>query len=339
MDTIPADASNRTVYVTNISPTATEKKLADFFTFCGALSQITLVTTPGQEAQSAFIVFATPEAAETALLLTNAHIVDRAIKVQLFTEAGVPLPGTGSGASATTVNADQIQQRDHSAPDAQRSKTSVIASLFAAGYSLGDDVVRKAREYDEHHSITAHVKVGADIVKAKIQQVDQQFGISDKAATVRDAAILGVQRIDDNLKISDKATSIAQSFTTTMSDFANRAMQNENIAKGVNKISTTITEVKTTIQTKIDAEKSEIKQAIEEKQREKGTHPDQQPQSAAPSSGDELGGSGGEMMEMTSGQHDASAQSPAPAEFQQQQQSNPSLYPSIPVDASTPAPQ
>lgn len=68
----------------------------------------------------------------------------------------------------------------------RQTKTSVIASLIAAGYSVGDDALKRAREYDDKHSISEHIKVGAQILKAKVDEIDQKLGITEKAAIVRD---------------------------------------------------------------------------------------------------------------------------------------------------------
>jgi hypothetical protein len=69
----------------------------------------------------------------------------------------------------------------------------VIASLIAAGYSLGDDALTRARQIDEKHSISQQIKFGAGIIKDQVQSrvstIDKALGISEKAAIVRDGCV------------------------------------------------------------------------------------------------------------------------------------------------------
>lgn len=77
-----------------------------------------------------------------------------------------------------------------------QSKTSVIASLLAAGYGVGTDTLTKAKEYDDKHMITlslqqglfgiffflSHwplVNAGAEKVKARALEIDEQYKISE----------------------------------------------------------------------------------------------------------------------------------------------------------------
>merc|ERR1711988_1511315 len=113
--------------------------------------------------------FETEAAAKTALLLTNALIVDRAINVvpysgQLEAIQSPEFSETRTGESASTdeeenetgegtplvqtFQQDELTSREHAVPDEQRSKTSTIASLIAAGYTLGEGTRRRGLEID-----------------------------------------------------------------------------------------------------------------------------------------------------------------------------------------------
>lgn len=147
--------------VTNVSPEAGEKKLTDFFTFCGRVESLSLVrhdeiclssfsllsltsnsssshltdaTDPAPK--TAVIIFATEDAAQTALLLTNAHVVDRAIKVSLLSDldpATAALFGVSAATDANTISGDQIQQKNFPVPDQERVRTiRLLPSPFVA---------------------------------------------------------------------------------------------------------------------------------------------------------------------------------------------------------------
>eukprot|EP01122_Echinamoeba_exundans_P015431 TRINITY_DN7320_c0_g1_i1.p1 TRINITY_DN7320_c0_g1~~TRINITY_DN7320_c0_g1_i1.p1 ORF type:complete len:303 (-),score=68.16 TRINITY_DN7320_c0_g1_i1:21-929(-) len=260
---------SRTIVVTNVSPETTEKKLTDFFTFCGRVESLSLVShlteTADSAPKTAIIIFASEDAAQTALLLTNAHFVDRAIKVTLLSDldpATAELFGVSPATIASTVTAENIQQKEFQVPDSERSKTSVVASLVAAGYVLGEDVFKKAKEYDDKHMISLHVKVGAQVIKAKAQQLDEEYKISERVEAVKNAAVQHMQKIDEKLKFSDTAASVAQTVSGTVSELAQKALQNENVAKGVAKLSALTDSIKDSVQ----REKAEIERAIREKQ-------------------------------------------------------------------------
>ena len=55
------------------------------------------------------------------------------------------------------LKAEDISQKEFHVADSQRSKTSVVASLAAAGYTVGEDALTKAKAYDEKHMITLQV--------------------------------------------------------------------------------------------------------------------------------------------------------------------------------------
>jgi len=137
----------------------------------------------------------------------------------------------------------------------------------------------------DEHMISLHVKVGAQLIKAKAQSIDQQYGISEKAAlvgqaatAVKDTAVQKMHEIDESLKISDKAASIAQSVGQTFSGIASVAMQNENIAKGISVIQGVGSTVTGAIKERVEREKMDIERAIQEKQKQVQLEKQQQQQ-------------------------------------------------------------
>ncbi|KAL6075905.1 Actin cytoskeleton protein [Balamuthia mandrillaris] len=210
--------SQKAVLVQNISPNATEKTVTDFFSFCGKITSLKL-TVDEEGTKHALVVFESEAAAKTALLLSNALIVDRPITVvPAGAESGAELP---EGTSTTTLHGSQIENKPHQLPPEQRTHTSVIASMIAAGYMVGAEAIQKAREYDEAHSISVQLKVGAQAIKAKASEIDQQYKISETASSwasylasaasaTTAAASAKWQELDQAVGISDTASSIRQ---------------------------------------------------------------------------------------------------------------------------------
>jgi len=226
------------VFVTNISPSADQGTVNDFFSFCGKITSLSLAATEGGDgAQESVVTFESESAAKTALLLTNAMIVDRAIKVEPLQQAQAPHPEDAQ------MSSDEIKQKPFNVPDDQRSKTSVVASLLAAGYTVGTDTLTKAKDYDDKHLITLSLQNGAAAVKARALAIDEQYKVSEnfQAATTR--LQQAVNQIDESYGISQR---VSTGYNTakgvavaTAGVVAAKAMSNETVAAGVKKVQET----------------------------------------------------------------------------------------------------
>eukprot|EP01108_Squamamoeba_japonica_P004716 TRINITY_DN372_c0_g1_i4.p2 TRINITY_DN372_c0_g1~~TRINITY_DN372_c0_g1_i4.p2 ORF type:complete len:348 (-),score=168.47 TRINITY_DN372_c0_g1_i4:113-1090(-) len=222
------------VFVTNISPTADHKTIADFFSFCGKISSLSLqVSKDGEDGvQESVVMFESESAAKTAMLLTNAVIVDRSINVAAADAAqvnGVP--------DEAQMESDKIENKEFHVSDEARSKTSVVASLAAAGYTVGEDALGKAKAYDEKHMITLQLKAGAENLKAKAKEIDEQYQISATVQAGVDKVNAGVKTVDEKYGISAAATAALSTAsavaTAATSAVVNKAMANETVAKTV----------------------------------------------------------------------------------------------------------
>lgn len=236
----------RSVLVTNISPSANEKTVSDFFSFCGKISQLFLKKEEGKDTSSAVIQFETESAAKTALLLTNALIVDRPITVTAY------LPSSETAAPSleshgTPVDQSNITQKDfNGVPDEDRSKTSVIASLIAAGYRLTENALEKAKEADERNNFSARAKIVVDQMVVKVHEIDVQYGISDKANNAVKAVQDTAHSLDAQYGISDKTAAAvsaiksgAQVGLEVAQSGLNKAQENPTIKKGVDSVKST----------------------------------------------------------------------------------------------------
>jgi len=252
----------RAVFVSNISPNATEKTVSDFFSFCGRIIRLILRNVEGF--QEAVVVFETDSAAKTALLLTNALIVDRPITVIPYS------PGAGELEGQESQSEQPITERPHAVPDGERTKTSVVASLVAAGYVLGSDTIGKARELDEKHMISLQLKVGAEQIKAKANEIDKTLHISETATGIKTAVVDKAREVDEMLKISEKVGAAAEATKLQANAFLAKANENDTIAKGVGLLKA----VGTNIQNTFQSFKDETNKAIDDKLSEKeGTSP------------------------------------------------------------------
>lgn len=267
-----AEEQKRTfaVQVNNISPNANEKTVSDFFSFCGKITKLYLDKEEGKDTSKAVVEFETESAAKTALLLTNALIVDRPITVVVYPPPQAP---SGEGQQkeevkepGTPVSQEHITHRDFGGvKDEERTKTSVIASLIAAGYSLAHDALAKAKQYDDEHNITLHLKVGVEQLKVKAHEIDQTYGISEKAAQVKQQATETAKKLNEEYKISEKASNAATTVKATAVAASAKAQENPTIKSGVESVKSGWNTVATSVSEMYNDYKEQTAKAIEEK--------------------------------------------------------------------------
>jgi len=101
------------------------------------------------------------------------------------------------------LNEDKIENKKHSVPDDERSKTSVVASMLAAGYVLGSDAITKARDIDEQNQISLKAAAAAAAVKAKALEIDQQLKISETLGNIGSTIAAKAQEVDQSYHVTD----------------------------------------------------------------------------------------------------------------------------------------
>jgi len=256
------------VIVSNISPNANEKTVSDFFSFCGKILKLYLDKEEGKDTFRAIVEFETESASKTALLLTNALIVDRPITVNPYPPKDVQMQEPSS--PPTPVPVEHITQRDFgNVKDEERTKTSILASMVASGYVLASDALHKAKQYDDDHNITLQLKVGVEQLKVKAHEIDQQYKLSEKAAAVKEKATEQAKKLDEEFKISEKASNAANTVKAATLSATAKAQENPTIKHGVESIKSGWNSVTQSVTGFYNEYKEQTVKAIEEKEREK----------------------------------------------------------------------
>jgi RNA recognition motif-containing protein len=273
-----SESPNTTILVTNISPSANEKNVSEFFSFCGTIVQINLNTYPNRGSE-AIVRFETEAAAKTALLLTNALIADRAITV-------VPFAGTAQQSfydnqqndlkSTHELKGSEIPNKEHVLPAEQRSKTSVVASMLAAGYNLGTDAITRAKDVDEQNQLSVKAAAAAAAAKEKMLEIDRQLHISETFDKAQTAVVTKAKEIDESWKISDNVNAALKSVSDNFEHMKQQANANPTVQATVSTVSQWGTNVAnavapatTAIKQNVDQIKTETNREIEIKEREK----------------------------------------------------------------------
>jgi len=210
------------VFVTNIAPTATAKTVADFFAFCGTITSLTMRTKRGspEKVQEAVIEFKQEAATKTALLLSNALIVDRPITVSRFVSARQKALSEKDkeDQNQQTLEENEIENKDHKVPASQRTETSVVASLLAAGYTLANGSLEAAKKYDDLHKISSRLSETTGAIKAKAVEIDKDYKISETASSWTASTFNAISDIDKKYAISSSATAIVHSAGDAMKE-------------------------------------------------------------------------------------------------------------------------
>jgi len=202
----------KAVFVENLSPSVTTKMLNEFFSLCGAIESITVRPKPNAEdgTLEAIVFFESSGAADTAVLLTNAILVDRNISITYFKGTDVKASDDDAGAGA----------------GGEQNSPSVWATLLAAGYKLSDNIQNTAMEIDQKYGVSKGFE-------DTVGKIDQTLGISTKAAALQTA----VQQKSDELHVSEKIdamgaglTQAGESISRTASNIFDSAMQNEYVS-------------------------------------------------------------------------------------------------------------
>jgi len=279
----------KAVSVTNISPTANEKTVSDFFSFCGKISKLFMNKNPDNSgAFSAVVQFETESAAKTALLLTNALIVVRPIIVVPFSGGQQPqqqqqqqpasdannnanAQAPSSPALGSPVDQSNITQRDfNGVADEQRTKTSVIASMMAAGYVFSTNALEHAKEYDDKHNISLQAKVAVEQLKVKAHEIDQTYHISEKAQQVKTAVVEKGKQIDESYKLTEKAQQVKTSVTTTATSMAAKAAENPTVKTTLDNAKSMASTISASATSFWQDYKQQTQQAIAEKKKQQG---------------------------------------------------------------------
>lgn len=151
---LPEDSESRTIFVTNLHFAATEKALSLYFSKCGAVVNVAIVTDKStlQQRGSAYVTFASEESVDKALELNGAQFFSRTIKVTRKAESAGGTSGaaqvTGSQFQAPSTHitrnftpnklnrsSSHLQWRRVSTPDSSKPSVPTSAKVTLAASS------------------------------------------------------------------------------------------------------------------------------------------------------------------------------------------------------------
>lgn len=171
------------VIASNIPSQTSPAKVSEFFSFCGKVSDLVPLEDNGKTKKYQ-VVFASPKAVSTALLLNDAELENSFIKVEEDLEITdgakglAPQQGgagaaeqqkdaikdtlgvaVGAGGTATGGGAenDSIKTGDKTYDDVEQEekpKYAILAQLLADGYVLSDPIIERGLEFDKKNGVS-----------------------------------------------------------------------------------------------------------------------------------------------------------------------------------------
>lgn len=193
---------SRKITVSNISSSASEKSVKDFFLFCGKIKEFELIKKVSDDHQTAYIVFERDTAAKTALMLTNAVIGDSQIKVSLADD--------GSFSDESPEQDGYISQED-------KPKAAIFAEILSAGYQLHDHIIERGLAFDAQYGLSNKFKQYIVQLQDQLKVLNDKYKVTE-IVTSKATELDQKYHVQDNVKkvasqAQDKATSALSTST------------------------------------------------------------------------------------------------------------------------------
>ncbi|TKY87467.1 hypothetical protein EX895_003481 [Sporisorium graminicola] len=166
------------VFVSGLNKSTAKKQIDDFFSFCGSITKLDL-SDDGDTHQKALIHFAKPSAASTAVMLHGSSLDGANLSVTL---AGDTSAAAAAAAAATTATATAAHDDAQPVGQEDKPKTAIIAEYLAHGYTISDEITKRAIDLDSKHGLSTKFK-------GYLSQLDRSLGKQlEKAAPSTSAA-------------------------------------------------------------------------------------------------------------------------------------------------------
>ncbi|KAK1261823.1 hypothetical protein QJS04_geneDACA008862 [Acorus gramineus] len=210
--------STRTVKVSNVSLSASERDIKEFFSFSGDIEYVEMQSAD-EWSQIAHVTFKDSQGAETALLLSGATIVDLSVIITPAPEYHLP-----PMASVQQVPKDR-NPGGSSTESAVQKAEDVVSGMLAKGFILGKDALNKAKSFDEKHQLTS-------TATAKVTSLDKKIGLSEKVSMGAAAVNSKVKEVDQKFQVSEKTKSAFAVAEQKVSTAGSAIMKNRYVFSG-----------------------------------------------------------------------------------------------------------
>jgi len=214
------------VQVFNISPDSTEKKIVDFFQYCGDIIEYEIVEV--ENGFEALLLFDKASSVDTAVLLNNSRIDDRNIIVKKYDDAVKEAAEFAEAAAADAVPA--------AAPATGSKLANFIADTMIKAETLSKSV-------DTKLGVTEKFNLLVEESKRLGKSVDEKYGISEKTAKATTAINTKIDEFKNNEKVT-AARSAGQTRVAAAKTAAQPTLENIKHSTTVKKLQDVYAQVK-----------------------------------------------------------------------------------------------
>ncbi|CAI5484866.1 unnamed protein product [Closterium sp. Yama58-4] len=166
------------VKVTGITDKASLQDIYDFFSFSGPIESINLEKDAEGDVQTAHVTFSEQKSMETALLLTGAMILDKVVIVEPATDYEPP----STAKFYDTSKGEGKETPSSPATNIATAAQEMVRSLLSRGYTLAQDAMQRARDFDARLAISSSAAAGTAAIRDGIVALPST--ISEGAKTV-----------------------------------------------------------------------------------------------------------------------------------------------------------
>jgi len=213
------------VQVSNISPDSSEKKVIDFFQYCGDIIEYEIV--PVENGFEALLLFDKSSSVDTAVLLNNSRIDDRNIIVKKYDDAVKEAAEAAAAADAPATSA---------APSGSSKLANFIADTMIKAEALSKTVDTKLGVSEKFQLLVEESK------KLK-ETVDAKYGISEKTAKATNAINTKIDEIKNSERVT-AARSAAEPRVAAAKNAAQPTIENIKHSATVKKLQDAYAQVK-----------------------------------------------------------------------------------------------
>uniref|UniRef100_A0A1D1XX86 Protein vip1 n=1 Tax=Anthurium amnicola TaxID=1678845 RepID=A0A1D1XX86_9ARAE len=239
--------SVRTVKVSNISLSASERDIKEFFSFSGDIEYVEM-RSESERSQLAYVTFKDSQGADTAMLLSGATIVDMSVNVMPAENYQLP-----PEAFALTT-----ERKFPASESAVKKAEDVVSSMLAKGFVLGKDAVNKAKAFDERHHLISNAS-------ATVASLDRKIGLSEKISLGTSAVNGKVREVDERFQVSEITRSALAAAEQKASSAGSALMNNRYVSTGASWVSSALSKVAKAAEDVTLMTKEKVEKAEEEK--------------------------------------------------------------------------
>ncbi|CAI9096805.1 OLC1v1033024C1 [Oldenlandia corymbosa var. corymbosa] len=238
----------RTVKVSNVSLSATEKDVQEFFSFSGDVQYVEMQRET-DTTQLAYVTFKELHGADTAMLLTGATIGDLVISI-------VPVENYVLPSNAVLLNSEE--KPASMAESAVKKAEDVVSTMLSKGFSLGKDALDKAKAFDEKHNLTTSAS-------ATVALVDSKLGIKEKLSMGTAVVNEKVKEMDQRFQVSEKTKSAFAVAEQKATVAGSAIMSNRYVLTGASWVTNAYNKVAKAAEDVSQMTKEKVEKAEEEK--------------------------------------------------------------------------